>query len=128
VPFGNLKAGCHVPLTESWPLYHKGLIGGVLQGWLSSWKVLPFLTEELRHSVRGTIGFFVTFLTKALFPIAQFCWAASSRKRLGGSKLLIAKGLNTYVNMVCLKKIVIHQEKCITNLFSLCHYGVLCVD
>ena len=24
-----------------WPLYHKGLIGGVLQSWLSFWKVLP---------------------------------------------------------------------------------------
>ena len=28
-------------VASVWPLYHKGLIGGVLQRWLSLWKVLP---------------------------------------------------------------------------------------
>jgi hypothetical protein len=28
-------------VTSVWPLHHKGLIGGVLQRWLSFWKVLP---------------------------------------------------------------------------------------
>jgi hypothetical protein len=28
-------------MASIWPLYHKGLIGGVLQRWLSFWKVLP---------------------------------------------------------------------------------------
>ena len=46
-------------------------------------------TEELWISVRLTIGFLVTSLTKALLPrIALFDWAASSRKSLGGSKVL----------------------------------------
>jgi hypothetical protein len=39
-------------MASIWPLYHEGLIGGVLQRWLSS--------------VRVTIGFLVTSLTKAL--------------------------------------------------------------
>ena len=47
----------------------------------------PISTEELWSSVRVTIGFLVTSLTKALLPIAQFGRAASSRKSLGGSKL-----------------------------------------
>ena len=46
------------------------------------------LEEELWSYVRVTIGFLVTSLTKALPPIAQFGKAASSRKSLGGSKLL----------------------------------------
>ena len=48
-----------------WQLYHKGLIGGVLQQWLSFWKVLP---SPQRNSVRVTNGFLVTSLTKALLP------------------------------------------------------------
>ena len=43
-------------------------------------------TEELWSSVRVTIGFLVTSLTKALVP--QLLSLASSRKGLGGSKLL----------------------------------------
>ena len=38
VPFGKLQVGCHEPFTEEWLL--SGLIGGVLQTWLSFWKVL----------------------------------------------------------------------------------------
>ena len=46
-------------------------------------------TEELWSSVRVAIGFLLTSLTKALLPkLAQFGRVASSRKSLGGSKLL----------------------------------------
>ena len=49
----------------------------------------PISTEEFWFSVRMTIRVLVTSLTKALFPtIAQFGGVASSRKSLGGSKLL----------------------------------------
>ena len=45
----------------------------------------PISTEELWSSVRVTIGFLVTSLTKdLLLPIAQFGQADSSRKNLGG--------------------------------------------
>ena len=50
----------------------------------------PVSTEDLWRSVRVTIGFLVTCLTKALHP-RLFSLAgrpASSRKSLGGSKLL----------------------------------------
>ena len=47
-------------------------------------------TEELWSSVRVTIGFLVTSLTKALLP-RLFGWAASSRKSVRGSKLLPVK-------------------------------------
>ena len=54
-------------------------------------------TEELWSSVRGTIGFLVTSLTKALLPpIAQFGRVASSRKSLGCSKLLPFKNDGLY--------------------------------
>jgi hypothetical protein len=47
--------------------HHKGWIGGVLQRWLSfCGESSPISTEELWNSVRVTIGFFVTSLTKAL--------------------------------------------------------------
>ena len=46
-------------------------------------------TEELWSSDRVTIGFLVIFLTKALSPpIAQLGRADSTRKSLGGSKLI----------------------------------------
>ena len=51
-------------MASVWPLYHKGLIGRVLERWLSFWKVLPYPQR-----------------------IAQFGRAASSRMSLGGSKL-----------------------------------------
>ena len=52
----------------------------------------PISSEELWSSVRVTIGFLVTSLTKTLLPlIAQFGWAVSSMKSLSGSKLLPSK-------------------------------------
>ena len=55
-------------MASVWPLSLKGLIGGVLQRWLSFWKAHPISTEELWSSVRVTIGFLFTSLTKALLP------------------------------------------------------------
>ena len=37
----GLTCAFHRGLASIWPLYNKGLIGGVLQRWLSFWKVLP---------------------------------------------------------------------------------------
>jgi hypothetical protein len=55
-------------LTASLLLFIRN-INGVLQGWLSFWKVLsPISTEELWSSVRETIRLLVTYLTKALLP------------------------------------------------------------
>jgi hypothetical protein len=69
-------------VASVWPLYHKVLIGGVLQRWLPFWKDLP---SPQRNSVRVTIRFLVTSLTKALLPlIGQFVRATGSRKSLGG--------------------------------------------
>ena len=45
-------------------------------------------TEELWSSVRVTIGFLVTFMTKGLLPQLLSCRATSFRKSLGGSELL----------------------------------------
>ena len=52
IPFGKLQECCHVPFTEEWLSsghYHKGLIGGMLQRWLSFWEVL---LSPQRNSVR----------------------------------------------------------------------------
>ena len=37
----NSKQAVYWGVASVWPLYHKGLIDGVLQSWLSFWKVLP---------------------------------------------------------------------------------------
>ena len=57
--------GCHVPFTEEWILsghYHTGLIGIVLQKWLSFWMVLSLQSNA---GALVTIGFLVTSLTNA---------------------------------------------------------------
>ena len=49
----------------------------------------PISTEELYSSVRVTIGFLVTSLTKTLLPrLLSLGRVANSRKSVGGSKLL----------------------------------------
>ena len=68
VPFGKLQAGCHAfywGVASFWSLYNKGMIGGVLQRWLSFWKVLP---SPQMNSVALSVWFLVTSLTKALLP------------------------------------------------------------
>jgi hypothetical protein len=52
-------------VASIWPLYHKGLIGGVLQ-MVVLLKASPISTEEHWSSVRVTIGFLFTSLSKAL--------------------------------------------------------------
>ena len=51
----------------------------------------PISTEELSSSVRVTIGFLVTSLTKALLPRLLSLAGWPARKSLGGSKLLLFK-------------------------------------
>ena len=52
-------------VASVWPLYHKSLIGGVLQKWLSFWKVLPS-RQRNSGALSVTIRFLVTSLTEAL--------------------------------------------------------------
>ena len=82
----GLSCNFYWGVASVWPLNHKSLIGGVLQRWLSFWKVVPS-PQRNSGALSVTIGFLVpdqyTFLS-----IAQFGWVASSRKSLGGSKLL----------------------------------------
>ena len=53
----------------------------------------PISTEEFWSSVRVTIRFLLTSLTKEVRspPTAQFVWVASSRESLGSSKFLPVK-------------------------------------
>ena len=71
-------------MVSVWPLYHKGLNGGVLQRWLFFWKVFPSPQRNSR-ALSVSIGFLVTSLSKALFLrlLSLARWPA-----LGGSKLL----------------------------------------
>ena len=46
----GLSCSFYWGVAFTWPLYHKGLIGGVLQSWLSFWKVLHRGTLELYKS------------------------------------------------------------------------------
>ena len=63
MPFGKLQAGCNVTFTEEW------LLSGTLEALWSS--VLGYFPDQGPY-----------------LPIVQFARAASSRKKLGGSKLL----------------------------------------
>ena len=63
----QIPSGLSWGVASVWPLYHKGLIGGVLQRWLAFWKVLPSSQRNTR-ALWETIGFLVTHLTKALLP------------------------------------------------------------
>ena len=54
-----------------WPLYHKDMIGGALQRWVSFWKVLPFPQRKARALPEGPSG----------------SWSLGGSS-LGGSKLL----------------------------------------
>jgi hypothetical protein len=75
----------------------------------------PISTEELWSSVRVTIRYFVTSLTKALLPIAQFGQADSSRKSLGGSKPLPFKNDGGHCSWG-----LSMQQKCFGTLPQIC--------
>ena len=70
-------------VVSVWPLYRKGLIGGVLQRWFSH---LHNGTLELCQSDHRVLGHLPDQGPSPL--IAQFGWTTSSRKSLGGPKLL----------------------------------------
>ena len=69
MPFGKLQAGCHVPFIEEWLQSGHSTID-----WWSAAELavllegFPVSTEELWSSLRVTIRFLVTSLTKALLP------------------------------------------------------------
>ena len=91
-PFGKLQPGCHVPFTEKWlPSGHS-----TIKAWLveccrygcssGRFSYRHRGTQELRQSDHRVLGHLRD--QGPSLPIAQFGWAASSRKSLGGSKLL----------------------------------------
>ena len=109
MPLGKLQVGCYVPFTEEWiPFghYHKGLIGGVLQ-----WKILP--TPQTNSGAPDQ---------SPSPPIAQFGWAASFRKSLGGSKLLPFKtdgGHCVLGDLQCCKNVLIpFPDLCLDTILS----------
>jgi hypothetical protein len=74
-------------ITSVWPLYHKGLIGGALQRWPSgTFSHLHRGTLELCQIDHRVLGHLPDQGPCPL--IAQFVQAASSKKILGGSKLI----------------------------------------
>jgi hypothetical protein len=67
----RLSCAFYWGVASVWPLYHKGLISGVLQRWLSFWKVLPSPQSNSRALSECPSP-----------PIAQFGRAASSQRFL----------------------------------------------
>ena len=64
----RLSCAFYWRVDSIWPLYHKGLIGGVLQRWGCPSGRFSLLRREICGSVRVTIGLLATNLTKALLP------------------------------------------------------------
>ena len=100
---------------------------------LSFWNVLqsPQSTREL---CRSHIRFLVTSLTKALLPIAQFGQAASSKKGLGVSNLLLFKNdeghcaledLQCYRNVLVLFPRSVPQHNPVSELYGLRPHGLV---
>jgi hypothetical protein len=81
-------------MASVWSLHHKGLIGGVLQ------RLVPISTEELElcQSDHWDIGHLPE--QGPFSPNAKFGLMASSRKSLGGSKLLPLKIMEATVYLV----------------------------
>ena len=92
MPFGKLQAGCHGPFTEEWlPFCHS-----TIKAWLVECCRDGCLSGRFAHLHRGTLELCQSEHRVLGHlpdqgpspPIAQFGRTASSRKSLGGSKLL----------------------------------------
>jgi hypothetical protein len=83
----GLSCAFYWEVASVWPLNHKGLIGGVLQRWLSFWKVLP---SPQRNSGAMSVWPSGSWSPPWLRPFSPNCsiWPGSSRKSLGGSNIL----------------------------------------
>ena len=86
MPFGNLQAGCHVPFTEERLLSGHSTVKARLVECCRN----ECLSGSLSHLHRVTLELCQSGLPDEgpSPPITQFDRAASSRKSLGGSKLL----------------------------------------
>ena len=82
-----LSCAFYCGVASVWPLYHKGLIGGVLQRWLSFWKVLPSPQRNSRVLSEWPFGSWSPHwpLTKALLPrfLSLAGWPALGRVLVG---------------------------------------------
>ena len=75
----RLSCAIYWGAASVWPLYHKGLIGGVLQRWLSFCKVLPSPQRTSGALSEWLSGPWSPPWPRPFSPIAQFGRAASSR-------------------------------------------------
>ena len=83
----RLSCGFYLGVASIWPLYHKSLIDGVLQRWLSFWKFLPS-PQRNSGALSVTIRFLVTSMTKALLTRLLSLAGQPALGRVGGSKIL----------------------------------------
>ena len=92
MPFGKPQTGCHVPFTEEWlPSGHSTIKACLVE---CCRDCCP--SGRFSHLHRGTMELCQSYHWVLGHPsdqgpsppIAQFGWAASSRKSLGASKLL----------------------------------------
>ena len=92
MPFGKLQAGCHVPFTEEWlPSGHsnlKGLIGRVLQRWLSFWKELPSPQRNSGALSEWPLDSWSPLWPRPFSPDCSSLAGLPALRSLGGSKLL----------------------------------------
>ena len=84
----ELSCAFYWEVASVWALYHKGLIGGLLQRWLSFWKFLPSPQRNSGVLSEWTSGFWLPPWPRPSPPIAQFGWPVSYRKSLGGHCVL----------------------------------------
>ena len=85
---GGLPCAFYEGVASVWPLYHTGLIDGLLQRWLSFWKVLLSPQRNAGTLTEWPLDSWSPPWLRPFSPIAQFRRPASSRKSPGGSELL----------------------------------------
>ena len=82
----RLSCDFYWEVASVWPLYCNAMIGGVLQRWLSFWKVLPSPQRNYGALLEWPLGSWSPPWPWPLYPNCSVF--GNSRKSLGGSKLL----------------------------------------
>ena len=82
----RLSCAFYWGVPSIWPLYHEGLIGGMLQRWLSFWKVLPPLQRNCRALSEWPSRSWSPPWPRPFFLDCSFWLGGQLWKSLGGSK------------------------------------------
>jgi hypothetical protein len=103
--------------VASTTLYHKGLIGGVLQSWLSFWKVIPSPQSNYRALSEWPLGSWSPPWPR---PFLLSLAGQPALGRVGGSKLLLFKNDGGHCilgHLQCCRNVLVHFPRSVPELY-----------